>query len=76
MLWRAVRYVNARASMQLRVLGLGFFQDGDVGVGIFPEGEEIFVSGKRTNAGGIGIRSLRGSRLQGIRTREYLGGAG
>jgi len=26
-------------SLQLRVLGLGLFQDGDVGVGVFPEGE-------------------------------------
>jgi hypothetical protein len=24
--------------LQLRVLRLGFFQDGDVGVGVFPEG--------------------------------------
>ena len=46
--------------------GLGFLQDGDVGVGVFPEGEEILVGGKRTNAGGIGIRSLRSSRLQSI----------
>jgi hypothetical protein len=32
---RADRYVNARASLQLRILRLGFFQDGDVGVGVF-----------------------------------------
>ena len=31
--------------LQLGVLGLGFFQDGDVGVGVFPEGEKIFVGG-------------------------------
>src|SRR5271170_648334 len=52
--------------LQLRVLRLGLLQDGDVGVGVFPEGEEIFVSGERTSAGGIGNRSLRSSRLQGI----------
>ncbi len=52
--------------LQLRVLRLGFLQDGDVGVGVFPEGEEIFVGGERPDAGGIGIRSLRGSRLQGV----------
>ena len=52
--------------LQLRVLRLGFFQDGDVGVGVFPEGEEIFVGGERPDAGGIGIRSLRGSQLQGV----------
>ena len=27
--------------MQLRVLSLGLFQDGDVGIGVFPEGEEV-----------------------------------
>ena len=31
--------------LQLRVLRLCFLQDGDVGVGVLPEGEEIFVSG-------------------------------
>jgi len=34
--------------LQLRVLGLGFLQDGNVGVGVFPEGEEIFVGAART----------------------------
>ena len=29
--------------LQLRVLGFGLLQDGDVGVGVFPEGKEIFV---------------------------------
>jgi len=43
--------------LQLRVLRLGFLQDGDVGVGVFPEGEEIFVGGERPNAGRIGIRA-------------------
>src|ERR1039458_2073341 len=44
---------------QLRVLRFGFFQDGDVGVGVFPEGEEVFVGSEHPDAGGIGIRSLR-----------------
>ncbi len=52
--------------LQLRVLRLGFLQDGDVGVGVFPEREEILVGGERPDAGGVGIRPLRGSRLQGI----------
>src|ERR1700730_7535951 len=30
-------------SLQLRVLRLGFLQDGDVGVGVFPEGEEVLI---------------------------------
>jgi hypothetical protein len=54
--------------LQPRVLRFGLLQDGDVGVGVFPEGEEIFVSGERPDAGGIGINSLRSSRLQGVRT--------
>jgi len=32
-------------SPQFRVLGFGGFVDGDVGVGLFPEREEIFVGG-------------------------------
>jgi hypothetical protein len=41
------------ALLELRVLGLGLLQDGDVGVGVFPECEEIFVGGERPDAGGI-----------------------
>ena len=37
-------------------------------VGVFPEGEEVFVGGECPDAGGVGIRSLRGSPLQGIAT--------
>jgi hypothetical protein len=29
--------------LQLRVFGFGLFQDGDVGIGVFPEGEEILA---------------------------------
>jgi hypothetical protein len=31
--------------LELRVLGLGLLQDGDVGVGFFPEGEEVLIGG-------------------------------
>jgi hypothetical protein len=31
--------------LQFRVLGFGLFQDGDVGVGVFPEREEILIGG-------------------------------
>ena len=50
---RLVNRPNAGASqlLQLRVLRFGFFQDGDVGVGVFPEGEEIFVGGESASAG-------------------------
>jgi len=44
------------------------FQNGDVWIGVFPEGEEIFVSRERPDAGGISIRPLRGTRLQGVGT--------
>ena len=54
--------------LQPGVLRLGLLQDGDVGVGVFPEGEEILVGGKRPDAGGVGIRSLRVLRLQGMPT--------
>jgi hypothetical protein len=33
------------SSLQLRALGFGLLQNGDVGVGIFPEGEEVLVCG-------------------------------
>ena len=42
---------SSASLVQLRVLRLGFLQDGDVGVGVFPEGEEILVS--RLGFGGI-----------------------
>src|ERR1035437_7080849 len=47
--------------LQLRVLGFGFFQDGDVGVGVFPEGEEIFVGGECASASEVGIGAGRGA---------------
>jgi len=50
--------------LQPRVLRFGFFQDGNVEIGVFPEGEEIFVGGECPDAGGIGISPLRGSRLR------------
>jgi len=35
--------------LQLRIFCFGLLEDGDVGVGVFPEGEEIVVGG-----GGLG----------------------
>jgi hypothetical protein len=37
--------------LQLRVLCPDFLQDGDAGVGVFPEGEEILI-------GGLGLRRV------------------
>src|SRR5580700_2207210 len=62
--------------LQLCVLGFGFFQDGNAGVGIFPEGEEIPVGGECPRAGEVGIRSLRGFRLQGVGTSHSKMGQG
>ena len=31
--------------LQVCVLGLGLLQDGDVGIGVFPKGEETLMSG-------------------------------
>ena len=42
--------------LQLRILAFSLLQDGDVGVGILPEGKEILVSGDGANAGGIRAR--------------------
>jgi hypothetical protein len=43
-----------RQLLQLGVLGLGFFQDRDVGVGVFPEGEEILI--RRVSASRVVLR--------------------
>jgi hypothetical protein len=39
--------MGRKALLQLRILRLGLLQDGDVGVGVFPEREEFFVGGER-----------------------------
>ena len=48
--------------MQLRVLRLGLLQDGDVGVGVFPEGEEVLVSG--FGFGGVALQGIGSSKLE------------
>jgi len=42
--------------LQLRILGLGFLQDGDVGGGVFPEGEDILISG--AGLGGVALHRI------------------
>jgi hypothetical protein len=46
---------SQKVSLQLRVLRLGFLQDGYVGVGVFPESEEILVVG--ASFGGVARKS-------------------
>ena len=47
---------NSGSLLQLRVLRLGFLQDGDVGVGVFPEGEEVLVN--RARLGGVALKRV------------------
>ena len=42
---RSARRKNLFLLLQLRVLRLGLLQDGDVGIGVFPEGKEILIGG-------------------------------
>ena len=53
--------------LQLRVLGFGLLQDGNAGVGVFPKGKKVLVSGACPNSSRVSIRPLRSSRLQSIR---------
>ena len=46
--------------LQLHVLRLGLLQDGDVGVGVFPEGEEILIGSFRF--GRIALEHIRRER--------------
>ena len=55
-------------SLQLHVLRFRFLQDWDIGIGVLPEGEEIFVGSERPDTGGISVGALRGPELQGIGT--------
>ncbi|MGA6980265.1 MAG: hypothetical protein WBZ11_01800, partial [Candidatus Sulfotelmatobacter sp.] len=45
--------------LQLGIFRFGFFQDGDVGVAVFPEREEIFLGGESARAGEVAISRRR-----------------
>ena len=47
--------VGAQGLLQLCVFRLGFLQDGDVAVSVFPQLEEIFISRARFGKG-VGVR--------------------
>jgi len=53
---------SPRLLLQLRVLRFGFFQDGDVGVGVFPEGEETLIGG--TGFGGVASHGISAGHAQ------------
>ena len=48
--------------LQFRVLGLGLLEDGDIGVGVFPQGEEILVRG--ACFGRVARQNVRSADLQ------------
>ena len=52
---RTIDVGGSNASLQLRILRLGLLQDGDVGIGVFPECEEVLV--------GVGYRREERSRF-------------
>jgi hypothetical protein len=55
--------LNSRGfSLQLRVLRLGFLQDGDVGVGVFPEGEEVLIGG--AGLGGVTLQVVSAGKAE------------
>ena len=49
--------------LQFCVFISSLLQDGDVGVGIFPECKEFFVICNRSHTGSVSVCPLRGSRL-------------
>jgi hypothetical protein len=49
-------YVVGPHLLHLLVLGFGFLQDGDVGIGVFPEGEEVLIGG--TALGSVALESV------------------
>jgi hypothetical protein len=54
--------IGRKSLLQLRVLSFGLLQNGDVGIGVFPEGEEIFVGGFRL--GGIARHRIGATDLK------------
>src|SRR4029077_18654109 len=55
---------------QLRIFGLGGDENGDVGVGVFPESEENVVGGAGFGASGVGVGTLQRLRLKRVGAGE------
>ncbi len=62
--------VESQELLQLGVLRLGFFQDGNIAVSIFPEGEEILISRARFGASRIVVSAASRLCLKRIRAAE------
>src|SRR2546425_13266408 len=54
--WSIATHEADKRLLQLRVFRFGLLQDGDVGVGVFPEREEVLV-------GGASLSSVAGERV-------------
>jgi hypothetical protein len=53
---------SLNTSLQLRVLRFGLLQDGDVGVGVFPEREKVLICTLRF--GGVPCRRVGATKLE------------
>ena len=53
--------------LQLGVFSFGFFQDGNIAVGIFPQREEVVVGGAGLGEGGVGLGALGGRSFKRVR---------
>ncbi len=58
---------GTRRLFQLCVLHLGFLQDGDVGVGVFPAREEILIG--RPGFGGVALHGVSACQSQALDLR-------
>src|SRR5713226_5109592 len=56
------RSYRSEQLLQLRVLCFGLLQDGDVGVGVFPEREEILIC--RLGFGGVALHGIGSTDLE------------
>ena len=56
--------------LQLRVLRVGFLQDGDVGIGVFPEGEEILIRG--AGLGGVALQGIGAGKLEMSQSADWI----
>src|SRR6266849_6969619 len=56
------RLITTTELLQLRVFRLGFFQDRDLGVGVFPEREEILIC--RLGFGGVALHGIGSTDLE------------
>jgi len=63
--------LQERALLELSVLRLGFLQDGNVGIGVFPEGEEVLILG--TSLGSVAGENVgAGEAEMGERTEREV----